>query len=603
MPTLRELVSKLVVDDKQATKTLGRHDKQIKKTKRSMLELNAGLDLVQKGFGALRTVVRVANRAFDFLIADVATLGDKFAKEGKKIGITATSLQELSFAAERAGADQSKLTKAFAKMGKSLDDIRVRGTGPLADQFEVLGIKFKDFEGLSPEETFGKLADVIASIEDPMKRSAVAQDIFGRSGRDLIPLLVEGSAGIEALRERARVLGLSMTDEAAAGSEVFIDAMTDLKASVQGARFEIGEKLLPVVTEIVKRITNWVIANKPLLQQKITAFVRGFVEIVEKAIPVVGNIVDKIAAFIEKAGGLESVLKLVVGGLIAMKFATIAAAGPWAALALAAVAAGATIGRVLADITPSIQDTRFQIIELGSELRRLQGNRRLFERRGDLAKQEAELLSQLGAGVGTLSLKDFDELRRKLTDVTLRRGTIAQVEPLVQQIMGRRTREVSAAAERGLKGLTGRRRERVLSKAAAIARGRGGGIPALEAAIASVRGGAGRRPTGKGRGGAAATAAPTTDAELLALVSGAVPGADLGAITAGRRVPTAPAPVVTVTVNQTNVDVDVNSPISIEGTAEMNLTELANAITERQGSELDSAVRSAIEAIQPEAVR
>jgi hypothetical protein len=64
------------------------------------------------------------------------------------------------------------------------------------DKF-VKGLK----EGDDPGDALNRLADKMASIQDPAERARLATEAFGRSGVKLIPILKEGSDGIRKMSE------------------------------------------------------------------------------------------------------------------------------------------------------------------------------------------------------------------------------------------------------------------------------------------------------------------------------------------------------------------------------------------------------------------
>ncbi|MEX2372485.1 MAG: hypothetical protein WD800_01655, partial [Dehalococcoidia bacterium] len=86
------------------------------------------------------------------------------------------------------------------------------------------------------------------------------------------PLIGQGTAGIEALREQARELGLTISTEAAAEAAKFTDAMNVLRQTLRRAVFTIGAALAPVLTQIAERFAavvvsanDWIRRNQRLV--------------------------------------------------------------------------------------------------------------------------------------------------------------------------------------------------------------------------------------------------------------------------------------------------------------------------------------------------
>ena len=93
------------------------------------------------------------------------------------------------------------------------------------------------------------LADALAGVEDASTRAALAQRIFGRSGTELLPLFTAGAEGLEAMRQKARDLGIVMSTEDAAAAAEFKDSLNELKGAFAGL-------LMPVLPAIIKRLTG-----------------------------------------------------------------------------------------------------------------------------------------------------------------------------------------------------------------------------------------------------------------------------------------------------------------------------------------------------------
>ncbi|MDV7396821.1 hypothetical protein RZS08_35815, partial [Arthrospira platensis SPKY1] len=79
---------------------------------------------------------------------------------------------------------------------------------------------------------------------------AIAQELFGRSGAKLIPLLNSGADGLEALRQEAEELGLVIGGDAARAAEQFNDSLTRIDAVRRGLFNGIAQQLLPTLNAL-----------------------------------------------------------------------------------------------------------------------------------------------------------------------------------------------------------------------------------------------------------------------------------------------------------------------------------------------------------------
>jgi hypothetical protein len=116
------------------------------------------------------------------------------------------------------------------------------------------------------------LADKIASIEDPTLRAAAAMETFGRGGSALLPMFAGGAAGIRAMRQEARDLGLTISTDTAAGAAKLNDALGRAKSTIRGIALSIGASLAPIVTDLAERFAKtaavaiqWIRKNQQII--------------------------------------------------------------------------------------------------------------------------------------------------------------------------------------------------------------------------------------------------------------------------------------------------------------------------------------------------
>lgn len=93
-----------------------------------------------------------------------------------------------------------------------------------------------------------KVADAIAGMDDPTRRAAVAMQILGDSGAELLPLLSGGSAGLAEMRDEARSLGATVSTESAAMGAQFNDSLARVQTIFQGLKNEFAASLAPILT-------------------------------------------------------------------------------------------------------------------------------------------------------------------------------------------------------------------------------------------------------------------------------------------------------------------------------------------------------------------
>lgn len=226
--------------------------------------------------GKTMTVVGGAvTAAFGAIIMKTTQLGDTYDKMSKRTNISVEALSALGYAAKISGADLDTVEKSLRYLARGMNDAS-QGIGEAKEAFEELNISVTDTKGnLRPTmDVLKEAATKLAKMTDETKQVALATDIFGaRYGTQLLPMLKEGGAGIEALMNKAKELGIVMSTEAASKAAEFNDRLTDLKESIGGMGRSIGEILIPPLIKfsekaikIIKEIKAWADAHKPLVE-------------------------------------------------------------------------------------------------------------------------------------------------------------------------------------------------------------------------------------------------------------------------------------------------------------------------------------------------
>lgn len=282
MTTVRELVIKVNFEGN---------------AKEESKSLVGGLADVKAGFDLLVSAGKVAAQAIASFTTDIASAGDEIAKTATNLGISAEALQEMAFVSKIAGSDVNTFATSIQRMGKGINDAREKGTGPFADSLDQLGIKLSDLDGLSPDETFTELADAISRVEDPMTKAALAQDLFGRGGKTLLPLINEGRKGIEKLRKEFKMLGGGFTNDGAKAAEEFQDAMLRMETVIDSVKIAVGVELLPVIQEIIDEIRVWANDNREAVTEELVDFVSDLTGALKKMGPTLKTVLPLIEDF------------------------------------------------------------------------------------------------------------------------------------------------------------------------------------------------------------------------------------------------------------------------------------------------------------------
>jgi hypothetical protein len=203
-------------------------------------------------------------------VKSFANVGDELNKMSDRTGSSVESLSELKYAAAQSGADLVTLEGGIRKMQDALGEA-AKGSDSAKEKFKAIGVSVADLMKMTPDQQFKAVAEGISRIQNPALRTAATIDILGKSGTNLLPLMLAGKSGIEQLEAAGRKLGVTMSKEDAAAATLFGDTLADLQETIRGVVNQGGAALAPMLTDILKvtvevtsGVTKWIRENRQL---------------------------------------------------------------------------------------------------------------------------------------------------------------------------------------------------------------------------------------------------------------------------------------------------------------------------------------------------
>ena len=275
--SLGEAVLELVTDDAALEKGLAAAKSKTQGWASGVSGIATGAALAIAGVGAAATGILGAMSAS---AVSVAAHAGEVAKLKRELGLTAEQASRLSAIGKRLNLDTDELSKSFGKFSKFVVDS--------ADKLKEYGIQIartKDGH-VDFDQTLAGVADHFKAMPDGVEKSALAMELFGKTGKELIPLLNQGRSGLKDLGDEAARLGLVFDDKALASAKRLRDAHKDLDERVEGLKNRIGLAFLPTLADwtggLVK-LADIVFPSVSLGLQKVGDFVGGLKEAFDKS--------------------------------------------------------------------------------------------------------------------------------------------------------------------------------------------------------------------------------------------------------------------------------------------------------------------------------
>lgn len=187
---------------------------------------------------------------------------DRIAGISEGLGIATDKFVGLEHAAlQTSRATSEDLQTALRNLNKQLGTVG-DSASPAAKAFKQLGLDAAQLRTKRPDEAFNAIADAFQDMDDHAKETALAMQIFGKGGSDLLTTLNYGSEGLQRMQAQAELLGITFDNDAAAGVANFKDAQDRLTMAHDALWRGIAIELAPSMTVLTDHTTAATVAAR-----------------------------------------------------------------------------------------------------------------------------------------------------------------------------------------------------------------------------------------------------------------------------------------------------------------------------------------------------
>lgn len=231
--------------------------KEMTNTLNGMLKIDTQTLVTIGTFAALAAAVAEVEKKLISLTIESAAYADEILTQSAVTGLSTEALQEYQYAAELVDVSLDTLTSSQSKMIRSMDAAR-RGSKEPAEAFDKLGISVQNTDGTlrDAQDVFSDAIDALGAISNETERDAIAMTIFGRSARDLNPLIKAGSDGLRELTQEAHNVGYVMGEEALDALGAVDDQLQRMNRSGEALKNQIAVGMAPAVENLMKKGTD-----------------------------------------------------------------------------------------------------------------------------------------------------------------------------------------------------------------------------------------------------------------------------------------------------------------------------------------------------------
>lgn len=256
------------------------------------------------GVTALANVLSSAASAAKGLFNDSRNAIDAIGKLADQTGVSEEAIQAYSLAAQLSGVSTDEFARSLQKMTIRLGEIK---EGADSDPFAKLGLSVSELQKQDAAATFESIAESIASLSTDAERAAAANQIFGRTGVTLLPLLNQGAEALKAQREEAEALGIVLTGKQVDAVEAMNDSFTKIGATLGGIVAQVTSYLAPTIEKISNQVLEMVkqigVENiTTTITEALFSFADSFLSGLKVLVEVLGQIADGVLELLKNLG-------------------------------------------------------------------------------------------------------------------------------------------------------------------------------------------------------------------------------------------------------------------------------------------------------------
>ena len=206
------------------------------------------------GIAATGTAVALGaliNKSFQYI--------DTLGKTASRTGIATDTLQAFQLAAIESGTSVEQTQKGLEKFARSIGDAG-RGLKTQADIFRDLSVEIKNGDGSlrTFDEILRDTADGLGMLGSEAERATALANLFGRAGIQFSEVFREGGEGLLAFTERARGLGLILSENTIKAVEKFNDTMSVIQLQVGALVNQVFAAFVPAFQMFAEQLGNFI---------------------------------------------------------------------------------------------------------------------------------------------------------------------------------------------------------------------------------------------------------------------------------------------------------------------------------------------------------
>ena len=280
-------------------------------------------------FAAIGTAIAGTTTSLIKNAGETAAYADQIDKASQKIGFSAEAYQEWDFILQHSGSSIDSVKGALIKLEKAAE------SG--GEAFERLGINQEEFLQMGSQEQFEVAISALQGVTDETERAQLAQDLFGKSYQELMPLINTSAEETAAMKDQVHELGGVMSDEAVKAGAQYQDSLKNLQTAFGGLKNNLMGEFLPSMSTVMDGLAALFSGDESgiaKVKEGIQDLAHSISNVLPQAIEIVSGIAESLLAALPELVGvigeqlpgiLERAIPLIIDAVVGLSDAIVKA--------------------------------------------------------------------------------------------------------------------------------------------------------------------------------------------------------------------------------------------------------------------------------------
>ena len=272
--------------------TLEQLNGQLKEAEKKTMGLDEANKSLEKTFKSVTVGITAAFAALTKFAVDAANTADDLKTLSAQTGLTTTEIQKLQYAANFVDVSFDTMASSITKLETNMNKAR-NGSKDMEEAFRKLHVRVTDNNGQLKDANalFLEIIDKLGTVKNETERDALAMQLFGKSAKELNPLIQAGSKALKEYGDEAERNALIMSEEEVEANAKFSETLARLNAALERIKQILGEALMPILEGVAN-----VLSKVDFKAIAIAGAVAGIIILIARLVTTIGHMTTVMAA-------------------------------------------------------------------------------------------------------------------------------------------------------------------------------------------------------------------------------------------------------------------------------------------------------------------